>query len=152
MCGSKTTVSREFKSPRAHSTAYDEREKVRISGLSQVFLILNQTNEQMADGLQAYKEVLRKIFRRKAKHIVAHFSKKVRIKRKIETFSNNRIEDYNYWFRSWFRMKRGFKTVESARKTISCLTMFQNLPGLLAPVNVKPASISYTQITHIRQD
>lgn len=100
----------------------------------------------ITDGLQAYRRAVKKVFGRRTKHIIAHFGKEVRIKRDVVKFSNNRIEGYNSWFRSWFHMKRGFKRVVTARKTLKCLVAFQNFADLLTPVRKECATISYVHV------
>lgn len=81
----------------------------------------------VTDGLQAYKQACKKVFGRKAKHIVAHFeTKKFMHKNKYYMLSNNRIESLNSKINLWYKKHRGFKSLETAQLWCESFAYFYN--------------------------
>ncbi len=98
----------------------------------------------VSDKYKAYPKAVKKTFPKKKKrdnpkHVQAHFKpKKVQHHKKKYKLTNNPIERTNSFYREWSHGKRGFKTLETAQRSIDAWS---------AAHNARHAGIDFWQAT-----
>lgn len=98
----------------------------------------------VTDGLQAYKQACKKVFGRKAKHVIRHFeSKGTMCKGRLYHLSNNRIESLNSKINLWYKKSRGFKSLETAQLWCESFDYFYNY---MRPRVIEHKTISIQQV------